>query len=553
MSETRKCDEVPAHLWHLMDALLNDTISDAEISELESLLVEDAAAARTFLEYSQTHAELHLLSIAHKATRNAVRPERLAVPSRRRSESTSGNVPATPSEADLAAAAKPSPPAAVPFPFNLLYLTGDTPVASALLWLVMLFGAGLVIMVFAMLVVSIRGIHVTVEPAEVAKAPAVKAAPPVVPEAPQPEMVARLLRALDCQWTSAKEAPSAGDDLAVGQHLQLKAGLAEIAFQGGAKVILQGPANLEVGSRSSAYLHHGTLTATVENPLAKGFEIRAPGMRYTDLGTEFGVLVAKNGAQEVHVFRGRVQAEQSGQWSVVGSQNTGIASATPVTRHSPAATIVLVANEALRITAPDKPIQRIVADEQKFARTMPEPKSEPFPLFSTGVGLEPGAVDPHWEIVAESDAPDFRPRPAVVSGADMQPGPPGETAKSLSDANPPRSAPDACRWTIRTHFDLAGFDPTTAVIEGQYLADDFLDAISLNGTPILVPPHSPRDSSSGRWTPLKITKGFVAGANTLEIVLENSTLSAPGKLSVGNAMTWCVQWRGTARKTIKNQ
>ena len=32
-------------------------------------------------------------------------------------------------------------------------------------------------------------------------------------------------------------------------------------------------------------------------------------MKYTDLGTEFGVLVQESGEQEVDVFRGAVQAE----------------------------------------------------------------------------------------------------------------------------------------------------------------------------------------------------------------------------------------------------
>jgi hypothetical protein len=289
--------------------------------------------------------------------------------------------------AELTATSDPEPPLAVElpdpprpsFPFSLLYVSGDTPVASALLWLVMLFGAGLVVMVIAMLVVSVRGIHVTVDGGEVAQAPAVNAAPPVVPEAPRPEMVARLLHVLDCQWAGAQKAPSLGGDLAVGQHLELKAGLAQIVFQGGAKVLLQGPANLEVGSRTSALLHHGALTATVENPLAKGFEIRTPGMKYTDLGTEFGVLVARDGPQEMHVFRGKVQAEASGQgpgasgqWPVADGQNTGntqrVPGAAPATRHAPPAPLVLAADEALRIAGPSKPPERIVADDRRFVR-----------------------------------------------------------------------------------------------------------------------------------------------------------------------------------------
>ena len=72
-------------------------------------------------------------------------------------------------------------------------------------------------------------------------------------------------------------------------------GLAEIIFENG-QTILQGPATLEVRSRSSAVLTRGKLSVTVEKPQARGFEVVSPGMKYTDLGTEFGVLVAENAA-----------------------------------------------------------------------------------------------------------------------------------------------------------------------------------------------------------------------------------------------------------------
>ena len=80
-------------------------------------------------------------------------------------------------------------------------------------------------------------------------------------------------------------------------------------FQSGARAVLQGPATLEVASKTSALLQHGKVTVTAEEPDAHGFEIHTPGMKVTDLGTEFGVLVAKDGMQEVHVFRGSVQRQ----------------------------------------------------------------------------------------------------------------------------------------------------------------------------------------------------------------------------------------------------
>lgn len=214
--------------------------------------------------------------------------------------------------------------------------------------------------------------------------------------------VARLARTVDCAWAGGREAPEAGDDLAAGQKLVLQSGLAEIIFQAGARMILQGPAMLEVRSRASAVLNRGKLTVTAEGP-AKGFEVDSPGMKYTDLGTEFGVLVAQTGEQEVHVFRGRVQAEQ-GKQQGAGSreQGTGITkqaenaggSGSPLS--APRSPLVLTANQAIRVAAPDKPIQRIVADKSRFVRELPAPLDLVDILAGgdgttgkTGLGLDP--------------------------------------------------------------------------------------------------------------------------------------------------------------------
>jgi hypothetical protein len=56
---------------------------------------------------------------------------------------------------------------------------------------------------------------------------------------------------------------------------------------------------------------------------------------------------------------------------------------------------------------------QFAADEKRFFRAWPEPA--PFPLFSTGVGLDRGAADPHWEITQISTEVDFKPRPAIVA------------------------------------------------------------------------------------------------------------------------------------------
>src|SRR5207249_1491314 len=87
-------------------------------------------------------------------------------------------------------------------------------------------------------------------------------------------------------------------------------GLAEIRFQCGARVVLQGPADFELLSASSARLKHGKMTARVPGP-ATGFEVLSPQGQVIDLGTEFGMSVSEDGSTDVYVFEGKVAARPS--------------------------------------------------------------------------------------------------------------------------------------------------------------------------------------------------------------------------------------------------
>src|SRR5262249_25964613 len=147
-----------------------------------------------------------------------------------------------------------------------------------------------------------------------------------------------------------------------------------IMFQGGARTVLEGPATLEIRSSFGVFLQQGKFTVTVEDPLVKGFEVLAPGMKYTDLGTEFGVVVAANGEQEVHVFRGKVEAEQVEDEGESGSRGDLEPPSSPPRPLAPSPPLVLTANQAIRVPAPhtadkpDEPIQRLAADAKQFVR-----------------------------------------------------------------------------------------------------------------------------------------------------------------------------------------
>ena len=116
--------------------------------------------------------------------------------------------------------------------------------------------------------------------------------------------IAWLVNARDCRWAD-EAAPNR--ELTPGRMLVLKGGLAEIHFQDGAELVLQGPAKLELLTANSARLHHGKLSAHVPEQ-ARGFQIHSPTGRIVDLGTDFGFAVDEEGRSKVVVFQGQVDA-----------------------------------------------------------------------------------------------------------------------------------------------------------------------------------------------------------------------------------------------------
>ena len=89
-------------------------------------------------------------------------------------------------------------------------------------------------------------------------------------------------------------------------ELSWEAGLLQLEFYGGATVIAEGPATLEVVDDARVVCRSGRLRAHVPEP-ARGFAVLAPTVELVDLGTEFGIDVATNGSTEVHVFDGKVE------------------------------------------------------------------------------------------------------------------------------------------------------------------------------------------------------------------------------------------------------
>ena len=120
--------------------------------------------------------------------------------------------------------------------------------------------------------------------------------------------VAMLNRVVDAQWDANTEAPRLGAPLEPG-WLRLDSGLAQIVFYSGARIVIEGPATLQIISLSEAVCRSGRLTAEVP-PQARGFHVSTPQMNVTDLGTAFGLDV-KERRTELHVFKGSVEFQSA--------------------------------------------------------------------------------------------------------------------------------------------------------------------------------------------------------------------------------------------------
>ena len=116
--------------------------------------------------------------------------------------------------------------------------------------------------------------------------------------------VAMLNRVVDAQWNQRNETPRLGAPLEPG-WVRLRSGLAQIVFYSGARLVIEGPTELQIISSSEASCRSGKLTAEVP-PQARGFRMRTPQMNVTDLGTAFGLDV-KARRTELHVFKGSVE------------------------------------------------------------------------------------------------------------------------------------------------------------------------------------------------------------------------------------------------------
>ena len=99
--------------------------------------------------------------------------------------------------------------------------------------------------------------------------------------------VAMLTRAVDARWSKRTSTPRVGGALEPG-WLRLEAGLAQVVFYSGARVVIEGPAELQLVSPTEAVCPAGRLLAEVPQA-ARGFRLKTAQLNVVDLGTAFGI------------------------------------------------------------------------------------------------------------------------------------------------------------------------------------------------------------------------------------------------------------------------
>jgi len=344
-----------------------------------------------------------------------------------------------------------------------------------------------------------------------------------------------------CRWaeysTPSEEAasppahPSVGSHLTSGQRITLDSGLMEIAYQTGARVILEGPVAFKVDAKGG-YLSAGKLTGRLEtprgpnpkSPIPNAFVIRTPTAIVTDLGTEFGVEVNEDGHTTSHVFRGSIAVRSVAAAGTVKS-------------------LVLTKGESVQVAAADdqnRPMMQYVdIAPNRFVRQMHSDRV-PIRVFGTGFGLKGWQTDPHWEVVAVGNNPNFKPQPAVViNGVPADWGqnvPDREKWVSLNGVSF-RAIPEGTICTFRTAFDLGEGQPETMVLRGRVSAVGSAVGLRLNGQEVsgldgkMAPKYAWELNRATQ--PLLIESGFVAGPNVLEIDVAsgNHQFPVPGNLS----------------------
>jgi hypothetical protein len=371
-------------------ASLNDELTEDLVADLERLLLESDEACRLYIQYVDTTLLL---------------PRVLGgLGSEKDSEPYEGIAPLSPPVVSAVIdAACPPPPPESPSPlepeeYGLPPVPGFSPLSSTLRKVtqigVLPYLACASLLVLASLAVQLMWEEKGPDRGEMAQ-PA-----PVMQhfEEVRPVGVGQITGIDGCRWAEGMPRSTFFDRVRIGQKLHLEAGLVEITYDTGFQTILQGPVEYEVTSASGGFLTVGRLTGKATTERARGFTVHTPTAAVTDLGTEFGAEVARDGRVETVVFSGEVKLTATTAEGPSGSEQ--------VLRAGQAAQVVSSAGQADPANPPPAPIVEVIEAiaPERFARSVPPPPERVLISASQGNGsFEQPVVGPSYFDAEASD------------------------------------------------------------------------------------------------------------------------------------------------------
>ncbi|MBB3205943.1 hypothetical protein FHS27_001751 [Rhodopirellula rubra] len=177
--------------------------------------------------------------------------------------------------------------------------------------------------------------------------------------------LAQIIQRIDCVLDTEKWGVRAPEKFHPGESVAISKGLLVVEFNSGVVVTLEGPADLEIQTSNSCYLHSGRLSAIAPDD-AFGFEIITPSTRVVDHGSEFGVKVDASGNTEVHMFAGDAELMPTRRTANRGRMLTATSSPAPesVTLGSLSAARVM----SKRTTPNESWMEWITADHTSFVQ-----------------------------------------------------------------------------------------------------------------------------------------------------------------------------------------
>jgi hypothetical protein len=110
----------------------------------------------------------------------------------------------------------------------------------------------------------------------------------------------------DCHWVNSKLQVQAHDALYPGARIELSSGSAELIFTTGAKLMMLGPAILEIKSATEGFLTMVEVQIVAETPESKGFILETPVSIFVDIGTAFTATVSPDGLSRLNVTEDEV-------------------------------------------------------------------------------------------------------------------------------------------------------------------------------------------------------------------------------------------------------